>query len=204
MRKLLVTKSILHAKFCLQINARVCLSNSRWILFCNNNVVVVVGCDATIHYFSGFVKVMKHMPYQSFLWIERSIPKVQILLRCLTKKKRLKNGDSMQIFNLFDSKWWIKPLSPAASKDITTITIPYAISYYFVFFRQNVLILFTNSLFRNKRFMLDEMSQWNASKFAIFYTYENWKLLFLFFVSYYFIFSLMNALVYVDIDQGIH
>ena len=73
MRKLLVTKSIvLHAKFCLQINARVCLSNSRWILFCNNNVVVVVGCDATIHYFSGFVKVMKHMPYQSFLWIERS------------------------------------------------------------------------------------------------------------------------------------
>ena len=90
MRKLLVTKSILHAKFCLQINARVCLSNSRWILFCNNNVVVVVGCDATIHYFSGFVKVMKHMPYQSFLWIERSIPKVQILLRCLTKKNAWK------------------------------------------------------------------------------------------------------------------
>ena len=44
------------------------------------------------------------------------------------------------------------------------------------------------SLFRNKIFMLDEMIRWNASKFAIFYIYENPKLLFPFFISYYFIF----------------
>ena len=39
------------------------------------------------------------------------------------------------------------------------------------------------TLFRNKRFMLDEMTRWNASKFAIFYIYENPKLLFPFFIS---------------------
>ena len=46
--------------------------------------------------------------------------------------------------------------------------------------------------------MLDEMPQGNASKFVIFYTYENPKLLFPFFISCIFISSLMNALVYVD------
>ena len=44
-------------------------------------------------------------------------------------------------------------------------------------------------------FVIDEKFQQNASKFAIFYIYESPKLLFP---------SLMNALVYVDIDQGIH
>ena len=36
--------------------------------------------------------------------------------------------------------------------------------------------------------MLDEMSKQNASKFAIFYIYENPKLLLTFFISCYFIF----------------
>ena len=52
--------------------------------------------------------------------------------------------------------------------------------------------------------MLDEMFQWNASKVGIFYIYENLKLLFPFIILCYFIFPLMNALIYVDIDQGIH
>ena len=52
-----------------------------------------------------------------------------------------------------------------------------------------------------KRFMLDETFQQNAFKFAV---YDNPKLLFPFFISCNLIFSLMNALVYVDIDQGIH
>ena len=38
------------------------------------------------------------------------------------------------------------------------------------------------------RFVLDEKFQQNASKFAIFYIYENPKLLFPFFISCYFIF----------------
>ena len=50
--------------------------------------------------------------------------------------------------------------------------------------------------------MLDEMTQQHASKIAIFYAYENPKLLFSFYATLFF--SLMNALVYVDIDQGIH
>ena len=60
------------------------------------------------------------------------------------------------------------------------------------------------TLLRNKKFMLDEMTRQNASKFAIFYIYENPNLLFPFFISCYFSFSLMNAQVYVQIDQSIH
>ena len=52
------------------------------------------------------------------------------------------------------------------------------------------------------RFVLDEKFQQNASKFGIFYTYENPN--FVCPISCYFTISLMNALVYVDIDQGIH
>ena len=44
------------------------------------------------------------------------------------------------------------------------------------------------SLFRNKRFMLDEMTYRNASKFAIFLEYENPYSFFLFFISCYFTF----------------
>ena len=43
-------------------------------------------------------------------------------------------------------------------------------------------------LIRNKRFLLDEMTRQNASKFAIFYIYENPKLLFPFFISCNFMF----------------
>ena len=53
------------------------------------------------------------------------------------------------------------------------------------------------TLFRNKRFALNEMFQQNALKFAIFYVYEN-KCSFSFRATLYF--YLMNALVYVDID----
>ena len=60
------------------------------------------------------------------------------------------------------------------------------------------------SLFRKKRFMLDEKFQQNASKFAIFYRYDNPKLLYPFFISCYFTLPLINALVYVVIDQGIY
>ena len=64
---------------------------------------------------------------------------------------------------------------------------------------------FPYSLFRKNRFRLDEKFQQNASKFAVFYIYENPKLLFLFFISCYFTFSLLNApLFYVNIDKGIH
>ena len=54
---------------------------------------------------------------------------------------------------------------------------------------KKILCHVTPSLFRNKSFMLEEMTWRNASKFAIFYMYENPKLLFPFFISYYFIFS---------------
>ena len=47
----------------------------------------------------------------------------------------------------------------------------------------------TQSFFRNKRFILDEMTWQNASKLSIFYIYENPNLLFPFFISFYFIFS---------------
>ena len=50
------------------------------------------------------------------------------------------------------------------------------------------------SLFRKRRFALNENLHPNASKFAMF----------MFFISSDFTFSLMNALVYVNIGQGIH
>ena len=59
-------------------------------------------------------------------------------------------------------------------------------------------------LFRNKRFALNEMFQQNASKFAIFYVYENPYSFFRFSFRATLYFYLMNALIYVDIDQGIH
>ena len=60
------------------------------------------------------------------------------------------------------------------------------------------------SLFINKRFILNLMPQQNTSKFAIFYEYENPKLLLPLFISCNLIFTLMNALVYVDINHGIN
>ena len=57
------------------------------------------------------------------------------------------------------------------------------------------------ALFRNKRFMRNLMPQRNASKFAIFYICKP-KIAFS--ISCYFIFPLMNARVYGEIDQGIH
>ena len=52
--------------------------------------------------------------------------------------------------------------------------------------------------------MLNEMFQQNASKFAIFYVSENPCSFFRFSFHATLYFYLMNALVYVDIDQGIH
>ena len=54
-----------------------------------------------------------------------------------------------------------------------------------------------HALFRNKKFMLDEMTRQNASKFVIFYINENTKLFFLFFLSCYIIFPLF----YVDVHR---
>ena len=60
------------------------------------------------------------------------------------------------------------------------------------------------ALFINKRFALNEMFQRNASKFAIYYVKENPCSFFRFSLRATLYFYLMNALVYVDIDQGIH
>ena len=60
-------------------------------------------------------------------------------------------------------------------------------------------------LFRIKRFMLNEMFQGKASKFAILLEYKNPRSFFSFSFRATTIFlSLMNTLVYVNIDQGIH
>ena len=61
----------------------------------------------------------------------------------------------------------------------------------------------TRSLLPILRFVLDKKFQRNASKFAIFYVYENPKLLFPFSFHEYFIFLPYECLVYVDIDLGI-
>ena len=61
-----------------------------------------------------------------------------------------------------------------------------------------------HSLIRNMRFVLNEKLPQNASRFAILLEYENPRSFFLFFISCYFIFPLMNAVVYIDIDQSIH
>ena len=55
------------------------------------------------------------------------------------------------------------------------------------------------TLFRKKRFMLDEMFQWNTSKFAIFHIYENPKSFFPFHSTLFF--PLMNALALVYVDN---
>ena len=60
------------------------------------------------------------------------------------------------------------------------------------------------TLFRNKRFALNEMIQRNASKFAILLEYQNPHTFFRISFHATLIFPLMNAMVYVDIDQGIH
>ena len=60
------------------------------------------------------------------------------------------------------------------------------------------------ALFRNKRFARNKIFQRNASKFAIFYVLENTNRFFRFSFHETLYFYLMNALVYVDIDQDIH
>ena len=61
------------------------------------------------------------------------------------------------------------------------------------------------ALFRKKRFVLDEMTQWNVSKFAIFNIYTKTQSCFFHFSFHANLFYfLMNALVYVNIGQGIH
>ena len=60
-------------------------------------------------------------------------------------------------------------------------------------------------LFRNKRYMLDEMFLKNASKFTK-YIFWNTKTgdVVIFFHFILLAFPTINALVYVDINQGIH
>ena len=57
------------------------------------------------------------------------------------------------------------------------------------------------SLFRNKKFMLDEMALWKDSKFAILLEYENPRSFFHYFFCATLFFSLMNALVFVNIEE---
>ena len=62
----------------------------------------------------------------------------------------------------------------------------------------------STSLFRNKEFLVNLKTERNASKFAMFMEKENTRIFFRFSFRATFIFPFMNALVYVDMDQGIH
>ena len=60
---------------------------------------------------------------------------------------------------------------------------------------------FFNSLFRNKRFVLNEKLQWNASKFAILLEYENtctYVVFFSFFILCYLFFPNECPVLYVQ------
>ena len=61
-------------------------------------------------------------------------------------------------------------------------------------------------LFRNKMFMLDEIVKRNAPKLALFLECENPNSFFSFFIlsDFGFGFVIVDALIYVDIDQGFH
>ena len=67
-------------------------------------------------------------------------------------------------------------------------------------------LIFSETLFKNKNFLLDEIFQQNTSKFVPFFflEYPDGFFYFVFHFVLYFMFSLMNALVYVKIGQGIH
>ena len=73
-----------------------------------------------------------------------------------------------------------------------------------IFQNSLVFVFFSRTLFINKRFAHNEMLQQNASKFTIFYVSENPCSFFRFSFRATLYFYLMNALVYVNIDQGIH
>ena len=66
------------------------------------------------------------------------------------------------------------------------------------------LIRYGVALFRKKRFLVNLKTERNASKFAMFMEKESPCSFFSFFIYSNFHFPLMNALVYVDIDQSIH
>ena len=104
----IVSKYTLHAKFCLQINARVCLSNCRWILFFATITFAAatgccwLGCDDSLLFFGLCQSHETHtyIPYQSF-FMNWTYPKFKFFFFGVTVEKICpKNGDSMQIFNL--------------------------------------------------------------------------------------------------------
>ena len=67
--------------------------------------------------------------------------------------------------------------------------------------QSSYLTIVQDSLLPISEFVLDEKFHRNTSKFAIFYIgIRKPKVAFPFFISCYFVFPLMNALVYVDID----
>ena len=80
--------------------------------------------------------------------------------------------------------------------------------FHFVYFSYYIQTLFQkgafHTLFRKKRFLVNLKTERNASKFAMFMEKENPRSFFRFSFRATFIFPLMNALLYVDIDQGIH
>ena len=63
-------------------------------------------------------------------------------------------------------------------------------------------LIATTPLFRNKRFVLNEMLQRNASKFAIFYVYENLPSFFHFSFHATLLFP-YSCLVLVYVDHGV-
>ena len=70
--------------------------------------------------------------------------------------------------------------------------------------RKTSFLQHSTSLLPISGFVLDEKFQRNASKFATFYVFENQHSFFRFSFRATLGFYLMNALVYVNIDQGIH
>ena len=118
----------------------------------------------------------------------------------------MKNEKSMWVF-IFQKygKFWSVSLKhfikhkPLISEQCTSSRTINSKAKINVFFNSEQEANLKDSLFRNKRFMLDEMFQWNASKFAILLEYENPHSCFLFFISCYFIFkrvALASRLLY--------
>ena len=110
--------------------------------FCNNNVCCCwLGCDDSLLFFGLCQSHETHtyIPYQSF-FMNWTYPKFKFFFFGVTVEKICpKNGDSMQIFNLFDSKWWINHCPLLLHQKTLLQLQSYAISYYFAFFRHNVL-----------------------------------------------------------------
>ena len=98
----------------------------------------------------------------------------------------------------------INPMKRRRWASIPFIPIPLMRGLYTTFQKILEYRSYGLPLLRKKSFELNEMFQGNTSKFAIFYVYENPHSIFFFILCNFFTFSLMNSLLYVNKDQGIH